>query len=74
MQAEVTMRDSSEGSRIVSFQLQQEDWQQVQDLAPYLGAMGHLVVVSADGTTSGNIQGQTNKCGANTRCQPIFIT
>jgi hypothetical protein len=49
LQAKVTMRDSKEGSRIVSFLLQQDDQQPVQDLEPYLGAMGHLVVVSANG-------------------------
>jgi hypothetical protein len=49
LQAKITMRDSNEGSRIVSFQLHQNDQQPVQDLEPYLGAMGHLVVVSANG-------------------------
>jgi hypothetical protein len=49
LQAKVTMRDSKEGSRIVSFLLQQDDQQPVLDLEPYLGAMGHLVVVSANG-------------------------
>lgn len=49
LQAKVTMRDSKEGSRVVSFQLQQDDQQPVQDLEIYLGAMGHLVVVSANG-------------------------
>jgi hypothetical protein len=49
LQAKVTMRDPKEGSRIVSFQLQQDGQQPVPDLEPYLGAMGHLVVVSANG-------------------------
>ncbi|MEQ1904344.1 MAG: YHS domain-containing protein [Pirellulaceae bacterium] len=49
LQAKVTMRDPKEGSRVVSFQLQQDDQQPVHDLEPYLGAMGHLVVVSAIG-------------------------
>lgn len=50
LQAEVTMRNSNGGSRIVSFQLLQSDHEPVRDLEPYLGAMGHLVVVSANGT------------------------
>jgi hypothetical protein len=49
LQAQVTLRDYKEGSRVVSFQLQQDDQQPVHDLQPYLGAMGHLVVVSANG-------------------------
>jgi hypothetical protein len=49
LQAEVTMRNSNGASRIVSFQVQQDDQQPVQDLEKYLGAMGHLVVVSANG-------------------------
>ncbi len=39
------------GARRVSFDLMGLDATPVSDLEPYLGAMGHLVVVSADGRT-----------------------
>lgn len=39
------------GARRISFDLMGLDATPVSDLEPYLGAMGHLVVVSADGRT-----------------------
>lgn len=50
LQAEVAMSASPEGARVVSFKVQDESGNPVQDLQPYLGAMGHLVVLSADGS------------------------
>lgn len=49
LQAEVAMRASEEKAQIVTFSVQNESGTSVNDLQPYLGAMGHLVVLSADG-------------------------
>jgi hypothetical protein len=49
VQAEITVRDADGASRIVSFQLQDNNLEPIRDLEQYLGAMGHLVVVSASG-------------------------
>jgi hypothetical protein len=49
VQANITTRDSKDGSRIVSFQLTNSNQEPMRDLEQYLGAMGHLVVVSANG-------------------------
>ena len=49
LQAKVSMRASRDKAHIVSFQLQDASGEAVTDLHPYLGAMGHLVVLSADG-------------------------
>lgn len=46
--AKVDLKPGSE-SAVVTFDLRQSDGAAVTDLEPYLGAMGHLVVVSADG-------------------------
>jgi hypothetical protein len=49
LQAKVSMRASEDQAQIVSFQVEDESGEAVNDLQPYLGAMGHLVVLSADG-------------------------
>ncbi len=49
LQAEVAMHASEEKVQIVTFKVQDESGKPVRDLQPYLGAMGHLVVLSADG-------------------------
>lgn len=49
LQAKVSMRASADKSQVVSFQVQDTIGKAVNDLQPYLGAMGHLVVLSADG-------------------------
>ena len=49
LQAKVSMRASADKSQVVSFQVQDTNGESVNDLQPYLGAMGHLVVLSADG-------------------------
>lgn len=50
LQAKVTLRATEEMAHIARFEVQDSDAQTVNDLQPYLGAMGHLVVLSADGT------------------------
>ncbi len=45
--AEVSMR-SSNAATVVAFKVQDLSGKKVTDLEPYLGAMGHLVVLSAD--------------------------
>ena len=49
LQAKVSMRASTDKSQVVSFQVQDTSGKATNDLQPYLGAMGHLVVLSADG-------------------------
>lgn len=50
LNADVTMTAGSEAkSHTVQFAVQDEQAAAVSDLQPYLGAMGHLVVLSADG-------------------------
>jgi hypothetical protein len=49
LQAKVSMRASADKSQVVSFQVQDTSGKPTNDLQPYLGAMGHLVVLSADG-------------------------
>jgi hypothetical protein len=49
LQAKVSMRASADQFQVVSFQLQDASGKAVNDLQPYLGAMGHLVVLSGDG-------------------------
>lgn len=49
LQAEVSMRVSAEKAQVVTFKVQDSGGKPVSDLEPYLGAMGHLVVLSADG-------------------------
>lgn len=48
LKARVTV-DTAKSEAKVTFQIRDEDDTQVSDLQPYLGAMGHLVIVSADG-------------------------
>jgi hypothetical protein len=48
--AEVSMRSSSDKAQIVTFRVQDANGKDVPDLERYLGAMGHIVVLSADGT------------------------
>lgn len=47
--ANVDVNRSPAGSNEVSFQLQDEKGKPLNGVEPYLGAMGHLVVISADG-------------------------
>lgn len=48
--ARVDVKDARAGqSATVTFQVIDEEERAVDDLQPYLGAMGHLVIVSADG-------------------------
>jgi hypothetical protein len=49
LQAKVSMRASGDKAHVVSFQVQDASGAAVDDLQPYLGAMGHLVVLSANG-------------------------
>jgi len=49
LQATVSMRSSTDNAQVVNFKVQDERGKPVSDLEPYLGAMGHLVVLSADG-------------------------
>jgi hypothetical protein len=49
LQAKVSMSASADKSQVVSFQVQDASGKAVNDLQPYLGAMGHLVVLSANG-------------------------
>lgn len=49
LQAEVAMRASEEKAQIITFKVQDESGESLNDLQQYLGAMGHLVVLSADG-------------------------
>jgi hypothetical protein len=46
--AEISQRSTSDGATVITFRLQDEDGKPVTDLEPYLGAMGHLVVLNAD--------------------------
>lgn len=50
LNAEVSHQIATDKTQILTFQVQDESGQAVSDLQPYLGAMGHLVVLSADGT------------------------
>lgn len=48
--ARIELKDARAGeSAMVKFQVLDEEEKPVDDLQPYLGAMGHLVIVSADG-------------------------
>lgn len=49
LQAKVSMRASADKAQVVSFQVKDSEGKATSDLQPYLGAMGHLVVLSADG-------------------------
>ena len=49
LQAEVSITPEPDNSAVVSFELRDKEGTAITDLEPYLGAMGHLVVVSADG-------------------------
>jgi hypothetical protein len=50
LQADVEVTSAKAGSSArISFTLLDPDGQPIRDLQPYLGAMGHLVVISADG-------------------------
>ncbi len=49
IQAGVSLQASADKAQILTFQVQDESGQAVTDLQTYLGAMGHLVVLSADG-------------------------
>lgn len=49
LQAKVSMRASADKAQVVSFEVQDVGGKATNDLQPYLGAMGHLVVLSADG-------------------------
>ena len=50
LQVDVSAESSGSGiERTMRFTLKDEEGQPVTDLEPYLGAMGHLVVLSADG-------------------------
>lgn len=47
--ADVTIEETGEGeARSIAFSLSDQEGMPVTDLEPYLGALGHLVVVSAD--------------------------
>ena len=48
IQARVSMRGAKSGAQIVTFEVEELDGSPITDLEPYLGAMGHLVVISAD--------------------------
>jgi hypothetical protein len=48
LKAYVTLSEGSEGTSI-QYRIAESDGTPVSDLQPYLGAMGHLVIVSADG-------------------------
>jgi hypothetical protein len=51
LQAEVTITGGGKaGETMISFALADDAGQPVSDLQPYMGAMGHLVVISSDGT------------------------
>jgi hypothetical protein len=49
LQANVSLRSAADKSQVMSFAVQDEKGKAIVDLQPYLGAMGHLVVLSADG-------------------------
>jgi hypothetical protein len=49
LQAKVSMRPSADKAHVVTFQVQDASGKAVNDLQPYLGAMGHLVVLSGEG-------------------------
>lgn len=48
LRAAVSLQKTTNGTAAV-FEIEDEQGQAVPDLQPYLGAMGHLVVISADG-------------------------
>lgn len=48
LEADIAVGPAANGATTITFQVL-EDGQPVGDLEPYLGAMGHLVVISADG-------------------------
>ena len=50
LQAKVSLRAPADKAQVVSFQVQDASGKPTSDLQPYLGAMGHLVVLSADGS------------------------
>ena len=49
LQAKVALRTGADKSQVLSFAVQDDTGKAITDLQPYLGAMGHLVIVSADG-------------------------
>lgn len=49
LHAKVVLSTSKESAQVVAFEVQDESGMTVNDLQPYLGAMGHLVILSADG-------------------------
>lgn len=50
LKAFVSQKGSGNFERVLSFALSDEQNRPIEDLEPYLGAMGHLVVLSEDGT------------------------
>ena len=49
LNADVSIEKATERAAGITFQLQDTSGELIDDLEPYLGAMGHLVVLSADG-------------------------
>lgn len=62
--AKVSLKSGSENT-VASFELRDADGTAVTDLQPYLGAMGHLVVVSADGAKYVHAHPLTETPGSN---------
>lgn len=48
LKAQVALSEESEGT-LIQYRITDADGKEMSDLEPYLGAMGHLVIVSADG-------------------------
>lgn len=48
--AAVSFNSSADKSRVMTFKIHDQNGSEVKDLEPYLGAMGHLVVLSSDAT------------------------
>lgn len=62
LQAEVSVKKESDGA-VATFDIKDEQGKPVTDLQPYLGAMGHLVVISADGQRYAHSHPLTDKPG-----------
>ncbi len=63
MQANVSVQIGDKGS-VVTFDIKDQLGELVPDLQPYLGAMGHLVVISADGARYAHSHPLTEEPGA----------
>ena len=46
--AAISFNSSADKSRVMTFKIHDQNGNEVKDLEPYLGAMGHLVVLSSD--------------------------